>query len=59
MKKKILGIMCAVALVTGCSKSPKISNGEEVVASIDGKDFTANELYDSMKKKLKNFIMKK
>ena len=49
MKKKILGIMCAVALVTGCSKSPKMSNGEEVVASINGKDFTANELYDSMK----------
>ena len=49
MKKKILGIMCAMVLMTGCSKSPKLSNGEEVVASLDGKDFTANELYDAMK----------
>ena len=49
MKKKFLGIMCAFVLVTGCSKAPKISNGEEVIASIDGKDFTANELYESMK----------
>lgn len=49
MKKKILGIMCAMVMITGCSKSPKMSNGEEVVASVDGKDFTANELYDSMK----------
>ena len=49
MKKKILGIMCAMVLITGCSKSPKLSNGEEVVASLDGKDFTANELYDAMK----------
>ena len=49
MKKKILGIMCAMVMIAGCSKSPKLSNGEEVVASVDGKDFTANELYESMK----------
>lgn len=49
MKKKILGIIFAMVMITGCSKSPKISNGEEVIASVDGKDFTANELYDSMK----------
>ena len=49
MKKKILGIMCAMLLMTGCSKSPKLSNGEEVVASLEGKDFTANELYEEMK----------
>lgn len=49
MKKKVLGIMCALVVFTGCSKSPKLSNGEEVVASVDGKDFTANELYDAMK----------
>lgn len=49
MNKKFLGIICAMVVLTGCSKSPKISNGEEVVASIDGKDFTANELYDNMK----------
>ena len=49
MKKKILGIMCTLVVLTGCSKSVKMSNGEEVIASIDGKDFTANELYDAMK----------
>lgn len=49
MKKKVLGIMCILALATGCTKSPKLSNGEEVIASVDGKEFTANELYDSMK----------
>lgn len=49
MKKKVLGIMCVLALATGCTKSPKLSNGEEVIASVDGKEFTANELYDSMK----------
>ena len=49
MKKKVLGIMCALAVLTGCSNSPKISNGEEVIASVDGKEFTANELYNAMK----------
>ena len=49
MKKKILGIMCALLMFTGCSKSVKISNGEEVIASVDGKDITANELYGAMK----------
>ena len=49
MKKKVLGILCALVMLTGCSKSPKLSNGDEVIASIDGKDFTANELYDAMK----------
>lgn len=49
MKKKILGIMCGLLILTGCSKSVKISNGEEVIASVDGKDFTANELYNAMK----------
>lgn len=49
MKRKFLGIILSLVMITGCSKSVKISNGEEVIASVDGKDFTANELYDSMK----------
>ncbi|MBP3920278.1 MAG: peptidylprolyl isomerase [Bacilli bacterium] len=49
MNKKLLSIICATIIFTGCSKSPKITNGEEVIASIDGKDFTANELYQTMK----------
>ena len=57
MKKKILGIMCTLVVLTGCSKSVKMSNGEEVIASIDGKDFTANELYDAMKEKYGTSIL--
>lgn len=49
MSKKLLSIICATIIFTGCGKSPKLSNGEEVIASIDGKDFTANELYKTMK----------
>ncbi len=57
MKKKILGIMCALVMLTGCSKSVKISNGDEVIASVDGKDFTANELYDAMKEQYGTSIL--
>lgn len=50
MKKKFLVSLCAILFLTvGCSKSPKLSNGEEVIASVDGKEFTVKELYDSMK----------
>lgn len=49
MRKKIIGIMCVIALATGCTKVPKLDNGEEIIASVDGKEFTANELYDSLK----------
>jgi foldase protein PrsA len=49
MRKKFLGIFCAMIMLTGCSKSVKISNGEEVIASVNGKDITANELYNAMK----------
>lgn len=52
MKKKIIVLgMCAL-MVCGCGKSiPKLSNGEEVVASIkDGKDISVNELYNDLKK---------
>ena len=49
MKKKLLSIMACILLLTGCGKIPKLENGEEVVAEIDGKSFTANELYDDLK----------
>lgn len=51
MKKKLLVVsLCAMMLMaTGCGKVPKLSNGEEVAASIDGKNFTANDLYNEMK----------
>jgi foldase protein PrsA len=38
-------------LVTGCGKVAKLANGEEVVASIDGEDITADELYTEIKDK--------
>ncbi len=52
MKKKLLIglISLGVLTTTGCGKIPKLENGEEVVASLDGKDFTANELYNELKK---------
>ena len=52
MKKKILlSLMsiCLLTTLTGCKQIPKLENGEEVVASIDGKQFTANELYTELK----------
>lgn len=50
MKKKILcsAIICLL-LITGCGKIPKLSNGEEAVAEIEGKKFSAEELYQKMK----------
>lgn len=52
MKKKLLiGLVSlGVLATTGCGKIPKLENGEEVVASLNGKDFTANELYNELKK---------
>lgn len=50
MKKKILcsAIICLL-LITGCGKIPKLANGEEAVAEIEGKKFSAEELYQKMK----------
>lgn len=47
--KKLLVIALGALLITGCVKTPKLENGEEILASIDGKDYTANELYTKMK----------
>lgn len=49
MKKKLLTIIACSLLLTGCGKIPKLENGEEVIAEIDGKSFTANELYNDLK----------
>ncbi len=53
MKKKLLITgLCAVLLFTaGCVRIPKLENGEEVVASIDGKDVSADEIYKVLKAK--------
>ena len=51
MKKKFTIIACCflMLLVTACGNNPKLENGEEVIASIDGKEFTADDLYAELK----------
>lgn len=50
MKKKILILsICLCTLLTGCGKSAKLKNGEEVVAKLKGKTITANDLYKELK----------
>lgn len=50
--KLLLPLLCVGLLVTGCGKTiPKLENGQEVVAKVDGKDFTAEDLYAAMKEK--------
>ena len=51
MKKRIMIIACCfmMVLVTACG-NPKLENGEEVIASVDGKEISANELYNDLKK---------
>lgn len=51
MKKKVLmGLCCLLlVLVTACG-NPKLENGEEVIVSIDGKEISADELYEELKK---------
>lgn len=52
MKKKLLVVsLCAMMLMaTGCGKVAQLKNGEDVVASIDGKNVTADDLFKEMKK---------
>lgn len=51
MKKKLLivSLACATLLCAGCKKEVKLKDGKEVVASIEGKEFTAEELFDELK----------
>lgn len=49
MKKKLLTIIACTLLLTGCGKIPKLENGEEVIAELEGKSFTANDLYEDLK----------
>lgn len=54
MKNKILvlGITLGLGiLLTGCAGKTTLKNGEDVVASIEGKNFTAEQLYEELIKK--------
>ena len=50
VNKKLLiaGAFLVTLVLTGCG-TPTLKNGEEVVASVDGKKFTANDLYEELK----------
>mgnify|MGYP001038969319 FL=1 len=52
MKKKILGftIVASLFILTGCNKIPKLANGQELAAKIDGKEITVEEVYTNLRK---------
>lgn len=52
MNKKIgLIALCGIILLTtGCGKVSKLKNGQELVASLDGKNITTEDLYKELKK---------
>ncbi len=51
MKKLLLCLgICVVTLgLAGCGQAPTLKDGKEVVAEIDGKKFTAEDLYEKLK----------
>ncbi len=58
MKKKVIFVLCcALFLVTGCGKVPVLKNGEEVFAQIDGKNVSANDIYNELKAKYGTDVM--
>jgi len=50
MKKYLLMLLCLPLLVTGCTKVPKLSDGKEVVVELEGKQFSAEDFFDALKK---------
>lgn len=50
MRNKVLYVfaVCGLILTTACG-NPKLKNGEEVIAKINGKEYTANDLYKELK----------
>ncbi len=46
--KKLALILCLPLILTGCG-TPTLSDGKQVVAEIDGKQFSVEELFDAMK----------
>ena len=49
-KRTILGLTLTILLLTGCGVA-KLENGEEVVASVNGQNITADTLYNEIKDK--------
>lgn len=52
MNKKIILMLCfGLLLVTGCGKVPQLKNGEEVFLQVNGKNVSANDVYNDLKEK--------
>lgn len=52
MKKKVIMVLClGLLLCTGCGKVPKLSNGDEVFVSVNGKNVSANDMFNELKEK--------
>lgn len=49
MKKLLITVCLCTLLLSGCKKEAKLANGEEAVVHINGKDFSANDLYKKLK----------
>lgn len=49
MKKYLIITICALLLVTGCTNEPKLQDGKEVIASLDGVSYTVEDLYAKLK----------
>ena len=49
MKKKILLVICAMLLITGCKKDVKLVNGENAVVTFKEGGISSNELYNVLK----------
>ncbi len=50
IKKLLIPILCTCLLLTGCGKIPTIASGEQIIAKMNEKDITVEELYTYMKK---------
>ena len=49
MKKKILLVICAMLLITGCGKDVKLVNGENAIVTFKEGGISSNELYSVLK----------
>lgn len=51
MRKKglIVAMSALLLMTTGCVKAPKLENGQEVIAEMEGKQYTADDLYNELK----------
>lgn len=49
MKKKILLIICAMLLMTGCGKDVKLVNGENAIVTFKEGGISSNQLYEVLK----------